>query len=144
MFDLILKSGWVIDGSGGPPFRADVAIIDTMIADVGQLDGAEAARVIDVEGRYVVPGFHRRPRPRRPHAPGRPDSSSGLAPGSDDLSDRPGRKLVRAGLARHARLHEARTPPASTATPPAFPTTGRRSTNTLPVSTGAWRSTWPT
>ena len=25
MFDLILKGGWVIDGSGGPPFRADVA-----------------------------------------------------------------------------------------------------------------------
>ena len=27
-FDLILKGGWVIDGSGGPPFRADVALID--------------------------------------------------------------------------------------------------------------------
>jgi N-acyl-D-amino-acid deacylase len=56
-FDLILKGGWVIDGSGGPPFRADVALIDTMIAEVGRLDKAEAARVIDVQGRYVVPGF---------------------------------------------------------------------------------------
>ena len=57
MFDLILKGGWVIDGSGGPPFRADVALIETMIADVGRLDGAEATKTIDVEGRYVVPGF---------------------------------------------------------------------------------------
>ena len=40
-FDLILKGGWVIDGSGGPPFRADVALIDTMIADVGRLEGAK-------------------------------------------------------------------------------------------------------
>ena len=57
MFDLILRDGWVIDGSGGPPFRADVALRETLIADVGRLDGAQAPRVIDVEGRYVVPGF---------------------------------------------------------------------------------------
>ena len=38
-FDLILKGGWVIDGSGGPAFRADVALIDTMIAEVGRLEG---------------------------------------------------------------------------------------------------------
>jgi N-acyl-D-amino-acid deacylase len=56
-FDLILKGGWVIDGSGGPPFRADVAVLETMIAEVGRLDGASADRVLDVAGRYVVPGF---------------------------------------------------------------------------------------
>jgi N-acyl-D-amino-acid deacylase len=56
-FDLILKGGWVIDGSGGPPVRADVALLDQMIADVGRLDAVEAVRVIDVSGRYVVPGF---------------------------------------------------------------------------------------
>ena len=56
-FDLILKGGWVIDGTGGPAFRADVALIDTMIAEVGRLEGAEAARVVDVTGQYVVPGF---------------------------------------------------------------------------------------
>jgi N-acyl-D-amino-acid deacylase len=55
--DLILKGGWVIDGSGGPPFRADVAVLDQMIADVGRLETVEAVRVIDVSGRYVVPGF---------------------------------------------------------------------------------------
>jgi N-acyl-D-amino-acid deacylase len=57
MFDLLIQGGWVIDGSGGPPYRADVALVETMIAEVGRLDGAEAARVLDASGRYVVPGF---------------------------------------------------------------------------------------
>jgi N-acyl-D-amino-acid deacylase len=56
-YDLILKNGWVIDGTGGPPFRADVALLDASIAEVGRLDGAGAARVLDVADRYVVPGF---------------------------------------------------------------------------------------
>jgi N-acyl-D-amino-acid deacylase len=56
-FDLILKGGWVIDGSGGPPFRADVALLDTMVAAVGRLGGATAPRVLDVARRYVVPGL---------------------------------------------------------------------------------------
>ena len=56
-YDLILKNGWVIDGTGGPPFRADVAILDSMIAQVGRIDGASAPRVLDVSDRYVVPGF---------------------------------------------------------------------------------------
>ncbi|MGP0065009.1 MAG: D-aminoacylase, partial [Isosphaeraceae bacterium] len=56
-FDLIIKGGWVIDGTGGPPYRADVALLESMIADVGRLDGVEAARVLDATGRYVVPGF---------------------------------------------------------------------------------------
>jgi N-acyl-D-amino-acid deacylase len=56
-FDFILRGGWVIDGSGGPPYRADVAVSETKIAAVGRLDQAEATRVLDVAGRYVVPGF---------------------------------------------------------------------------------------
>jgi len=58
-YDLILKNGWVIDGTGGPAFRGDVALLDTIIAEVGRLDGAEAhaARVLDVADRYIVPGF---------------------------------------------------------------------------------------
>jgi N-acyl-D-amino-acid deacylase len=56
-FDLIVKGGWVIDGTGGPAYRADVALIDTMIAEVGRLDGAEATRIVDATGHYVVPGF---------------------------------------------------------------------------------------
>ncbi|HZW32031.1 MAG TPA: D-aminoacylase [Isosphaeraceae bacterium] len=57
IFDLIIKGGWVIDGSGAPPYRADVGLLESMIAEVGRLDGAEAARVLDASGRYVVPGF---------------------------------------------------------------------------------------
>ena len=57
LFDLIVKGGWVIDGSGGPPYRADVGLIETMIAEVGRMEGAEAARVLDASGRYIVPGF---------------------------------------------------------------------------------------
>jgi N-acyl-D-amino-acid deacylase len=56
-FDLILRGGWVIDGTGTPPFRADVALLDQMIAEVGRLEGAQAARIVDVTNRYVVPGF---------------------------------------------------------------------------------------
>jgi N-acyl-D-amino-acid deacylase len=57
IFDLIIKGGWVIDGSGGPPYRADIGLIESMIGEVGRLEGAQAARVLDASGRYVVPGF---------------------------------------------------------------------------------------
>ncbi|MGC8642835.1 MAG: N-acyl-D-amino-acid deacylase family protein [Isosphaeraceae bacterium] len=57
MFDLILKNGWVIDGSGGPSYRADVAVAGTSISALGRLEGASAARVLDVAGKTIVPGF---------------------------------------------------------------------------------------
>jgi len=57
MFDVILKGGWVIDGAGGPPFRADVGLLDFMIAAVGRLDEATAPLILDVSERYVAPGF---------------------------------------------------------------------------------------
>ena len=41
------------DRLSGPTWR----LLETMIADVGRLDGAEAPKSIDVEGRYIVPGF---------------------------------------------------------------------------------------
>ena len=55
--DLIVKNGWVIDGSGGPACRADVGIAGERIAAVGNLAAATAAKVIDAADRYVVPGF---------------------------------------------------------------------------------------
>ncbi len=57
MFDVLLKGGKVIDGSGGPPFPADVALLDSMIADLGRLDGATAETIIDVTGLFITPGF---------------------------------------------------------------------------------------
>jgi dihydroorotase/N-acyl-D-amino-acid deacylase len=57
-FDLIIKNGTVIDGTGAPGMRADVAVRNARIVAVGRLPrGANAKRVIDAEGLVVAPGF---------------------------------------------------------------------------------------
>jgi N-acyl-D-aspartate/D-glutamate deacylase len=56
-YDLIIKGGTVVDGSGLPGYRADVAISDGKIAAIGDVNGAGAAEVIDAEGHVVAPGF---------------------------------------------------------------------------------------
>jgi N-acyl-D-amino-acid deacylase len=56
MFDVLIKNGQVVDGSGEKAFTADVAVKDGRIAQVGRIDG-EAVRVIDAAGRIVAPGF---------------------------------------------------------------------------------------
>ena len=55
-YDLLLKDGRIVDGSGMPSFRGDVAIKDGKIVGLGKLDGA-ADRVIDAAGQVVSPGF---------------------------------------------------------------------------------------
>ena len=57
MFDLLIRDGLVVDGSGGAPFRGDVGVEDGRIAAVGALDGAAAERVLEAGGRVVCPGF---------------------------------------------------------------------------------------
>src|SRR2546428_6703650 len=55
-YDLVIKNGTVIDGSGLPRYRADVGIQDGRIASVGRIrDGAK--KVVDAEGHVVAPGF---------------------------------------------------------------------------------------
>ena len=55
-FDLVIKNGMVIDGSGLPRFRADVGVRNGRVASIGRI--REGAReVIDAEGRVVAPGF---------------------------------------------------------------------------------------
>ena len=55
-FDLVIRNGVVIDGSGLPRYRADVGVRDGRIASIGRI--REGARqVIDAEGRVVAPGF---------------------------------------------------------------------------------------
>lgn len=56
-FDVLIRNGTVVDGSGAAPRRADVAVVGDRIAEVGDLPGASAARVIDAEGALVTPGF---------------------------------------------------------------------------------------
>src|SRR6202140_2728253 len=57
MADWILRGGTVIDGTGGPRRRADVAIAGDRIAAVGEGARTQGAREIDVEGLVVAPGF---------------------------------------------------------------------------------------
>ncbi|HTV45965.1 MAG TPA: D-aminoacylase [Stellaceae bacterium] len=57
MTDFILRGGAVIDGSGAPRRRADVAITGDRIVEVGSVGKATGAREIDVSGRIVAPGF---------------------------------------------------------------------------------------
>lgn len=55
-YDLIIRGGTVVDGTGGEPFTADVAIRDGLIAEVGIVTGT-AEREIDADGAVVAPGF---------------------------------------------------------------------------------------
>jgi len=56
-FTLLFKGAQLVDGSGAPPVRADVATRDAQIAAVGDLGGANAARVIDAAQLTLCPGF---------------------------------------------------------------------------------------
>ena len=55
--DLIIRNGTVVDGTGAPGFRADVAIDGDRITVIGDLSAATAAREIDAAGLIVSPGF---------------------------------------------------------------------------------------
>lgn len=57
MFDLILRGGTVLDGTGAAAFTSDVAIENGRIAAVGQLPHSEARRTVDCTGLTVTPGF---------------------------------------------------------------------------------------
>ena len=56
-YDLIVRNGAVVDGTGAEPFAADVAIKDGVIAAVGSAIDGSAAREIDAAGKLVTPGF---------------------------------------------------------------------------------------
>ena len=56
-YDVIIRNGRVIDGTGNPWFFADVALDGDRIAAIGDLGAATAGREIDATGLYVTPGF---------------------------------------------------------------------------------------
>jgi len=55
-FDLVVRGGTLIDGTGAPGRRADVAVQGGRIADVGRIDG-RGTREVDADGALVLPGF---------------------------------------------------------------------------------------
>jgi N-acyl-D-amino-acid deacylase len=57
LFDLLIRNGKVIDGSGNPWFRADIVISNGKIAGIGRYDSTQAKRTIDAMGMVVSPGF---------------------------------------------------------------------------------------
>ncbi len=74
-YDLVITGGTVVDGTGAPGYRADVAVVGDRIVRISKrsLAHARAARVIDARGRVVAPGFvdlqeHLEDLPRAPDA----------------------------------------------------------------------------
>jgi N-acyl-D-aspartate/D-glutamate deacylase len=55
--DLLLRGGTLIDGTGRPPFAADLAIRDGRITDIGTIPVPAGTPFLDVRGLYVTPGF---------------------------------------------------------------------------------------
>ena len=56
-FDLVIRNGHLIDGTGSPWYAADLGIRGGKIAAIGRLEGAAAKRQIDAHGMVVAPGF---------------------------------------------------------------------------------------
>jgi N-acyl-D-amino-acid deacylase len=57
MFDLVIRGGWIVDGTGGPPFLADVGLTMDRITAIGPIAAQDCGPSLDVAGLYVAPGF---------------------------------------------------------------------------------------
>ena len=57
MYDILIKKGQVVDGTGNPWFKADVGIKDGKIAKISRIPINEGDKVIDANGMVVTPGF---------------------------------------------------------------------------------------
>lgn len=56
-FDILVKNGKIVDGTGNPWFYGDIGIIGDTIAEIGDISGKTAAKTIDAKGLVVSPGF---------------------------------------------------------------------------------------
>ena len=71
-YDLVIRGGTVVDGTGSAPRQADVGIIGNKIVAVGAVSGS-GAEEIDASGKLVTPGICGYPHPlRRPGGLGQP------------------------------------------------------------------------
>jgi N-acyl-D-amino-acid deacylase len=100
-FDVLLRGGQVIDGTGNPWFYAAVGVRDGRIVAVGPLEGATADRVVDATGKVVTPGFI----DLHSHAG---DGERSL--GSDDPLDRGAPNLVAQGATTLVVNQDGRSP----------------------------------
>lgn len=57
MYDIVIKNGIVVDGSGSPCYKADVAVDNGKIVQIGALEDVSAQKTIDAQGKYITPGF---------------------------------------------------------------------------------------
>ena len=56
MYDLLIRNGRIVDGTGNPWYRADIGVKNGTVTDIGRLED-KAEQVIDADGLYVSPGF---------------------------------------------------------------------------------------
>ncbi len=56
-YDLLIRNGRIVDGTGNPSFIGDVAVKDKRVAAIGKLGAVTAARTIDAAGLHIAPGF---------------------------------------------------------------------------------------
>jgi len=57
MFDIIVRNGYVVDGTGSPRFRADVGVKNGQIVEIGELGCEETKGDLEARGLMVAPGF---------------------------------------------------------------------------------------
>src|SRR5437773_1188934 len=56
-YDVVIRNGHIVDGTGSPWYSGDIGIRGGRIAAIGALSGAAAQRTIDARGMVVAPGF---------------------------------------------------------------------------------------
>ena len=56
-YDIIIKGGTIVDGTGSPRYISDLAVKDGKVAKIGALRGSGADKVLDASGLIVAPGF---------------------------------------------------------------------------------------
>ena len=57
VYDVILKGGLIVDGTGAPSFKGDVGIKDETIVKIGDLNAAQSEKILDCNDLVVAPGF---------------------------------------------------------------------------------------
>lgn len=110
-YDLVIRNGRVLDGTGNPWFPADIAVRAGRIVKVGALGDATATRVVDATGKYVAPGFI----DIHSHADDGSSPLGGLRDPNPEIRSAP--NLVSQGITTVVVNHDGRSP---------FPIAGQR------------------